>query len=68
MTAEQRAKVWQLVDRISDIAQEVDIFAQDIKRDTVNREHLKTCHNVTGRLLAISAILESVAYPESKSE
>ena len=68
MTAEQRAKVWELVDRISGIAIEVDIFAQDIKRDTVNREHLKTCHNVTGRLLAISAILESVAYPESKSE
>ena len=68
MTAEQRAKVWELVDSISDIAIKVDIFAQDIKRDPVNDQHLKTCRNVTGRLLAISAILESVAYIEPKSE
>lgn len=61
MTAEQRAKVWELVDRISDIAIEVDIFAQeDIKRYPVNNQHLKTCRRVVARLMAIAADLETV--------
>lgn len=60
MTAGQRAKVWELVDRISDIAQEVDIFAQDIKRYPVNSQHFKTCHRVVARLMAIAADLETV--------
>ena len=60
MTAEQRAKVWELVDSISDIAQEVDIFAQDIKRYPVNSQHLKTCRRVVARLMAIAADLETV--------
>ncbi len=66
MTAEQRAKVWELVDSISDIAQEVDIFAQDIKRYPVNSQHLKTCRRVVARLMAIAAVLETVGEPESK--
>lgn len=66
MTAEQRAKVWELVDSISGIAIEVDIFAQDIKRDPVNDQHLKTCRRVVARLMAIAAELETVGEPEEE--
>ncbi len=66
MTAEQRAKVWELVDSISDIAQEVDIFAQDIKRYPVNSQHLKTCRRVVARLMAIAADLETVGETEEE--
>lgn len=61
MTAEQRAKVWELVDSISGIAQEVDIFAKDIKRYPENAEYFMVCQHVVGRLLANSAELELVA-------
>lgn len=66
MTAEQRAKVWELVDEISGIARKVDILAQDISLYRVNSQYIQTCLRVTGKLMEIAAVLETVGEPESK--
>lgn len=68
MTNKERDKVWEIVDSISNLAIELDILTNDLKKDQANSQRIETCHTVIGRLIANSALLESVAYVEDKSE
>lgn len=68
MTNAQRDKVWEIVDSISNLAIELDILTNALKKDPANSQHIETCHTVIGRLIANSALLESVSYVERKSE